>query len=302
MLVEEAAKMAMDGKSVDEIINRLDEGGYVTKRNTTFRKNSLHDILTNMKYKGVYFFNRSSAKSFTGTRNSHAYKDSENYIAVPGGCPRIIDDATFEKVQQRVKSNTNTGGRQRAKYNYLLSGKVFCMNCGRSMSGNAVHSGRDKTLHITYRCPNHHRLCDNKEINRDHLERYVVSLLEKKVFNTDALHRLAERIESYGNTDSELFIERQKELSAELVSVETALANVADAIANGLISEALTNKLRDLEDKRTLLLSEIEKYASKSQDDLPCIDVDLIIERYTELKDAQHRRSTRSSFRVSSRR
>jgi len=65
------------------------------------------------------------------------------------------------------------------------------------MVGNARHSGRDKSLYVTYRCPSKHYSCSNKEINRDYLERFVVDLLEERIFNNTALKQITENIERH---------------------------------------------------------------------------------------------------------
>ena len=127
------------GKGYSYILDVLQSEYRYTKNKTHFRKNSLYSILTNPKYQGIYVFNRSSAKSIHGTRNTHSLKDSEDIIAIEGGCPQIIDSETYEKVQKRLDSHKHTGGRLNAKTRYLLSGKVFCKDCGRSMVGNSVH-------------------------------------------------------------------------------------------------------------------------------------------------------------------
>lgn len=56
-------EMYSQGKSYGNIINTLNSYGYKTKAGREFGKNSLHDILCNKKYIGIYIFNRSAAKN-----------------------------------------------------------------------------------------------------------------------------------------------------------------------------------------------------------------------------------------------
>ena len=118
--------MYAEGKGYSAILDALHEKGYKTKQGKDFMKNSLYSILTNPKYQGIYVFNKSSAKSITGTRNTHLLIDNEEIISIEGGCPQIVDQETFAKVQRRIDANKHTGARQNAKHSYLLSGKVFC--------------------------------------------------------------------------------------------------------------------------------------------------------------------------------
>lgn len=192
--------MYSQGYGYSSILDLLYKENRKTKNGKDFGKNSLYSILTNPKYKGVYIFNRSSAKSVAGTRNTHLYKDDEDLIMIDGGCPRIVDEETYEKVQTRITNNKDKGGRQNAKEQYLLSGKVFCKECGKAMVGNKRYSGRNKLLYVTYRCPTHRHACSNKEINRDYLEGYVTDLLEKNIFNTSALKSISRKIEQSSKT------------------------------------------------------------------------------------------------------
>lgn len=273
-----------DGYGYSYILDVLNKEGRLTKNGTEFRKTSLYSILTNPKYKGLFVYNRSSSKSVTGTRNTHLLKDDDEIISIDGGCPQIVDTCVYDKVQKRMDNNKHKGGKQNAKRCYLLSGKVFCKDCGRSMTGNAVHCGRSKILYITYRCPNKSRACNNKEINRDYLESYVISLLEKEIFSATAMKHIIKRIESRCNGNKENRQATRQRLTEALSQTEEALTNVANAVASGLLSDALTEKLREIEAEKARLLSELVACDTTHEKNLPTIDGQMIRSKYTELK------------------
>ncbi|MBO5248018.1 MAG: recombinase family protein [Clostridia bacterium] len=263
------------------IIDTLYRQGRKTKLGKDFQKNSLYGILTNPKYQGIYVFNRSSAKRVDGTRNSHFYKNNEDIITVEGGCPQIVPTEIFDKVQERIRENRHAGARNVARARYLLSGLVYCKECGRAMVGNSHHAGRDKKLHITYRCPNKRRLCNNKEINRDYLERCVIALLEEQIFNRKALTGIAKKIRDSPPNDRETAKAKALE---DLERINGELRNVADAIAAGLISEVLIARLQSLEQEKAsaeALLTEL----SEVRTPMP-VDADLIFSEYQRLREA----------------
>ena len=268
------------GYGYSHILAVLHEKGYKTKNGNEFQKNSLYSILTNPKYQGTYIFNRCSAKNITGTRNTHLLKDAEDIISIDGGCPQIVPTEVYENVQKRITEHKHTGGRQNAKENYLLSGKVFCKECGRSMVGNTRYSGRDKTLYITYRCPSKRYCCSNKEINRDYLEKYVVELLEAEILNSSSLLYIEKQLESLSSAPPQ----PDYEAEAKLAEVNTALKNVADAVAQGLLSEALITRLRELEQKKTELERTLQEIDTPSGN--VNIDTSLILSNYREVKDS----------------
>ena len=97
-------RMYLDGKGYTEIARALAEKGYKTKLGRNFSKVSLHDILRNEKYIGIYTFNKVTKKS-DGTRNSHG-KPSEELIrienAIPSSAKRIL--LRSKKLKQITKN------------------------------------------------------------------------------------------------------------------------------------------------------------------------------------------------------
>ena len=62
------------------------------------------------------------------------------------------------------------------------------------MVGCARYCGRAKKLYVTYKCPSPKHNCNNREINSGYLEKYVVGLLEKEIFNANALKAISKEI------------------------------------------------------------------------------------------------------------
>lgn len=276
-------KMFVNGYSYSAIVNKLREEKRLTKRGEDFKKTSLYSILTNMKYKGVYVFNKSSSKGIDGTRNTHLYKDESEMVIVEGGCPQIVDSKTFDKAQTRLRNNVNVGGRNIAKTNYLLSGKVVCMECGRSMSGNTRKSGRCKSVYVTYRCPSKRHACTNKEINRDYLEAAVVALLEEELLNTASMKLAVTQIENYVMRKQQGAEDEKENLQKRLEEVKEALANVADAVATGLMSATLIERLDELEMQKAEIESEL---LAETSQDIPELDVQVLMAEYNQLKNS----------------
>ena len=273
--------MYAKGYSYSPILERLHREGRKTKSGNDFRKNSLYGILTNPKYQGIYVFNRCSAKDSNGKRNTHSYKDNEDIIAIDGGCPQIIDRETYDTVQKRITENKHTGGKHIAKEVYLLSGKVFCVDCSKSMVINRRKSGRNNdSIHVTYRCQTKRYSCSNKEINRKFLDEYVIALLEREIFNPKSLRQICRNIKRYAKSDNRT--ESLEIIKKKLMSTNTALQNIADAIASGLISESLTIKLNELEAQKMSLEQQLRDF--KDTVTITDIDPSVILSDYAELK------------------
>ena len=105
-------------------------------------------------------------------------------------------------------------------------------------------------------------------------------LLEKHIFNSYALKKwiknIEKRIENADVTDNSYIYD-------ELDKVNEALKNVADAVANGLISDVLIDRLKELEQKKTTLEAQITDF--KSDTDYTKIDANLIISDYNGIRN-----------------
>ena len=95
--------MYVNGYSYSNIIDKLNDLGYKTKRGNKFGKNSLHGILSNEKYTGVYVFNKTQRKGVNGKRNGHKQKSDDEIIKVEGGMPQIIDREVFLQAQEMMQ-------------------------------------------------------------------------------------------------------------------------------------------------------------------------------------------------------
>ena len=272
-------EMYGNGYGYSAIIDRLYELNLKTKMGKDFGKNSLYSILSNPKYKGMYVYNRCSAKNTVGTRNTHLYKDDEDIVFVEGGCPQIVPTDVFVKVQNKLTEHKHTGGRANAKESYLLSGKVFCRECGKAMVGNSRHSGRSKLLHVTYRCPSRKYACSNKEINRDYLERYVVELIEREILNSQSLHKLRRAIEKHAE---KAHIPTESQRQQEIREIDAAIKNVAEAIEAGLLTDVLVARLRELEKRK----KELGNGATAKENGNTAVEIDVptMLAEYKEVK------------------
>ena len=285
-IVRSIFSMYAQGNGYSQILHYLHQKGYKTKRGQEFQKNSLYSILTNKKYQGIYVFNQSSSKSISGSRNTHLHKNSDDIICIEGGCPQIVDSVTFQKVQQRIKEHRHHGGRENAKTNYLLSGKVYCMDCGRAMVGNTRYSGRNKQRYVTYRCPSKRYACSNKEIYQEYLETYLIHLLENRIFNRASLKQISDRIKGKEEEGREKQEDRTDLIAEKLRKIDEAIQNITDAVIQGLYSPALGERLSALEQEKVSLEAEKTKMSSMEQEKIPQIDPELILQEYAQAKKA----------------
>lgn len=257
--------MYVNGYSYSNIIDKLNDLGYKTKRGNKFGKNSLHGILSNEKYTGVYVFNKTQRKGVNGKRNGHKQKSEDEIIKVEGGMPQIIDKDVFIKAQEMMQKRKKSPGAHKATTLYLLTGLIRCGECGYTMQGNKRKDkyGND---YISYRCGcrKQKRDCKNKEIKRDYLEEFILTELEKHVLNDNAIpvlsKQLNERLKIKSNDNNEML----NSLRNKLEKVNKEIENILNAIMSGIVNSMLKDKLDELEQVKLNLDLKIDELSIES--------------------------------------
>lgn len=266
-----------DGSGYGEIIDELNRFGYKSKYGNNFAHNSLGNVVRNEKYTGVYVFNKLVSKNIDRKRNGNSYKDSEKIIRVEGVVPAIISREEFQIAQQKINSRKHSRAANNAKEVYLLSGKMRCGECGGAFVGSRKLSGRNKSLHITYRCStrkNKH-CCINKEIRREYIEAFVIDMLTDYVHKDDVIPKIVEKYKEYQFSKNSDLVWDRDNLSNRLNEITSEIDNLI-IMASKVASEALVKRLTELEFEK----AQIEADYSQIYDENDMFDV--TIEKLTE--------------------
>jgi site-specific DNA recombinase len=265
-IVREIFSLYLDGYGYRRMITVLNQKGCKTKRGNTVGKNSIHELLRNEKYSGTYVFNRSASKDAFGKRNGHEDKDNDSIIRVEGGVPAIISKVDFQKAQAKMATNKKQPGFYKAKENYLLSGLIFCGECGHALQGNHRPECKNRPKYITYRCGNRDRTqqCDNKEIRREYVEMYVLHQLEQKLFNDSAIPHLVQMLNEYQLKSNTTATKEVSEMQIKLKEIVKQIANILTAVENGFFQESFKTRMTDLEKNKQSLEISIQQLSIKN--------------------------------------
>ena len=267
------------GYGYGTIIDHLDRHGHKTRKGEQFKKTALHDMLKNEKYTGVYVYNRAAPARRDGSRNSHAQKSPDRIIKIPGGMPRIIDDITWKVVQNRMADNKHMGGSFRARREYMLSGLVYCGNCGRHMVLNTRGKDRNGTVQKYYECGND----DVRRIRLEKLEKAVIDFIVELTNNDEILRRACEIANEAAQRELEAVEEDTSSLREELASVVARIKSVIDFIssAGANAPASLAQELNSLDERKV----ELEHKIYVSSNVTSTVDTAALIER---IKKASH--------------
>lgn len=236
-----------DNYTYNDIAKELNAKGYKTKAGNEFSIASFNSILSQRKYIGEYVYNRRSSKDMRGKTNAHKYKAEDEILRIPNAVPRIIDDATFEKVQARLALNKHDNGRRNTKSGYLLSGVIICGKCGFRYSGNCCKSRNN--VYYGYRCgkrQNHKIGCGNGEIERNRLETFVLEQMQKYLFSDQAIKEIVRRVNEYRKETAEVSRDDIITYQKQLKNIDKQLKNITEAIAKGVGEDIMIEKINAL--------------------------------------------------------
>lgn len=241
-VVQEAFRRYAEGESIKELWTSFNKRGIRTGLGKPFTKSSFQNMLKNRRYLGEY-----------------RYKD----VITPGAFPALIEPALFDKVQRRCERNKRAPAHTKTEVNFLLTTKAFCGKCGAMLCGE---SGRSHTgaVHYYYKCGNHKRnggaACNLRAVRKEPLERFVVRVAVERVLCDETIDRLTKLLLEYQKRENT----RLPVLQTDLKDVERRIANMVEAIEQGIITPATKQRLDELEEQRkeleiSILQEQIEK-------------------------------------------
>ena len=268
-------EMYSAGYTYGQILDKLRLKKYKTKTGKEFSKSGITTILNNEKYKGTYVFNRTSQKS-NGKRNVQP-KSEDEVIRIPNGIPAIVSEEMWDNCNKRIKASTKAiQVSQAAKEVYLLTGKIYCGECGGAMVGNRRFCGRNKSRYVTYECNTRKRnkTCSAKSINKDLIEDIVINYMEENIFSAAKVNQIVDKIFNHINQVNTSNAEAIVPLKRDLATTQKSIDNIINAIASGMFHESMKEKMDALEAKKNELISLItQTEAQSNRIDMPDINL-----------------------------
>jgi len=228
-LVKEIFERVYSGEQLIRIAEDLNRRGLKTKKGVPWNRSSFNRILSNDRYIGVY-----------------RYKG----IKIDGGFPAIIDKEMFDDVQVKIKTKDRARGssmrRRASEETYLLTGKLYCGECGSPMSGiSGKSNGVTPFYYYTCTKKKYENACSKKNVRRDLVERSITYHLTQLLRDDDFLDWLADK------TMEHLYSERDtaelEACKAKLAEATVAKENIVKAIEAGIFTKTTKARLDELE-------------------------------------------------------
>ena len=171
--------------------------------------------------------------------------------------PRLLPEGTIRQVHHRLAANrtyVRSGGQP--KHEYLLSGCVFCAECGYNMMGQTNHNGRRYYRHAHREkaadCP----LRPRPWVRADLIEKDVL----RDLFNLFGNPTMIERAVKAAIPDCDSALKKQKQIEAELAKIARKRNTYLNLIDKETITEEQArNKLRELKEREADYRSRLDK-------------------------------------------
>ena len=220
--------------------------------------------------KGLYITDKKIYKILANTKYNGKIKHGETVY--DNIYPAIVDDVTWQKVQDIHRENQHAPGRKKEIFDFILSGKLVCGDCKRLMVGESGTS-KSKNIYYYYSCLSKRRKklpCKQKSVEKQWLEDIVIKTTWKLLSNVNNIREIAETLcrihesESRKNTNI-------KSLEAKRHNALKASQNLIIAIEQGIITEQTKIRLKELEAQIAGLDFDIEQekqrnYTSLTED------------------------------------
>jgi len=273
--------VGVDGLSIYEVIKKLyDLKIPPRKRKSEFwTKGPITRILQCSTYaKGIVYYNKSEAvvakRPIKKTlykkikRTSRKVRPKEEWL--PYKVPTIIEDnGVFEKVQKLLETNKKYARKNR-KYDYLLSGLVYC-GCGNKRAGDGYMKGGNHY----YRCAERiykfpiEKKCQIPGVNAIVLDIQLWNELVKFISNPELLTKYAkEWLKSQGNSNDQSG-ENGQRLQGLIEGVHEEEMRYAKAYGIGSLDfDQFRQLMKELKGKKAKYLSQLEELNNSQQENV----------------------------------
>lgn len=237
------------GEKLNDLIAEMNAAGITGKRGKPIAYPSLYEILRNEKYTGVY----------TYTVNAGDKKAEPEVVRIEDAFPAIVDRATWEGVQKIMDARKRNG--RKAKREYLLTGLIFCGECGAPMHGITTHRKKGDTEYeySYYHCSGK---CGMKSVTVEYAEqcvfRYLQALLtpDNRLTLETTLGKYKRELQAATAVDR---AHTQNEIDDRQKQIDTLMQNMGAAVLPPPVLESIGKQITQLQEQIGILRGELEK-------------------------------------------
>ncbi|WP_304543350.1 zinc ribbon domain-containing protein [Desulforamulus aquiferis] len=175
-------------------------------------------------------------------------------------------------MQAKMDGNKKLAARYKAKVSYLLTGLIYCAQCGSALVGDSssykTKEGIVKNYYYDCNRKDRQQACDNPKTRKDLVENMVLDKLHKEIFRPERIAVICQKINDFNQSQAKEVNEELNHYKKELSDSINQLDNLVMAVANGAPYELFDEKIKDLQNKKVHLESKILKVELLSRREL----------------------------------
>ncbi len=252
-----------------------------------WNRNTVKRILQNVTYLG--WVSNGNTKKINYKSKKTMIMPIEDRIIKKGMHTPIIDEETFNIVQDMIKSRTSTRAKS---YDWLLKGLVCCKECGKKLSLVPQKHPNKTTFYLrcnTYATNTHLGLCTPHSNNLEKITNFVIEQIKKrcKEFLSE------EKYTKIAKTSKDKIIKDRFNVKNEILILEKKIKDINKRIDklyedkyNGLFEDEDFSRLysRQIEsrkqtEERIKQLKELEEKEDSS------VDIDKLVKNFVDMKE-----------------
>lgn len=233
-------QLYLQGNGYVNISKKLAKVGYLNDLNEPFTASHIRKILTSKKYNGYYTYGNRFKENGKDRKN----KDKNAIIEIPNVYEKIIDDDTFNAVQNKINENVPRNKTKRRFY--PLTGKMTCNSCGRAITGfsSKMFNREGQPEYNYYRCTGKKvNSCDMPSIPAELIEDFIFEKIKQLVFDEQFTLKLIKRVRENLSIDIKHLEKLKIEIEKKLKEIQTKMKDTTKEKIAKKIKEELYDEI-----------------------------------------------------------
>ncbi|MBO8161916.1 MAG: recombinase family protein [Thermosipho sp. (in: Bacteria)] len=283
-IVRRIFHMYLNGYGISKIAHILNSEGVITPseykaamtgyrgkaKNTLWSHNTVKKILENPTYAGCLAQNKYRRVNYKSRKLKNVPRN--RWIVVNGTHEPVVDMKTYNDVQEMLARNSNKDYSNRNKPR-LLSGFVFCGDCGKYMTFTSTSSGVVYLVCSTYK-RHTSRYCTRHSIKESELEQMVLEDIKRLAAQAVDRGRLLDAAKGEVEEGPHIYLmEQMKKIEKRINEIKRIIKSLYDDRVRGIIEERefielngeFSRERNMLADKYNTLKKKVEEYKESSK-------------------------------------
>ena len=277
-----------ESNTINSVVKQLNNMNLKPRISNEWTISSVKDILSNPTYIGKIVWNRRKQKK--KTKNGHliiSRPRNQDYLIYNGLHEPIIDNKTWELVQEKRKQNTPKVKHSNSIQNPLV-GLVFCEKCDKPMQRRPYTKNNKPAVLM---CSN--SKCDNVSSKLYIVENKIIEALKIWLEN----YKVDYDVKDNSNTDNNKLIEKSiVNTKKELEKENAKLNKIYDFLENGIYNkDEFINRSKSIKENIERLEDKLKEYTEllnknneiKNEKDMAIPKLENAIDLYYKLETAK---------------